>query len=250
MTDCALPADLFDLHGYLVVPGVLSQELVAQLNAAIDAHADSISIRTDEQTLDGSDSIIHGNKAASGFVGTHGRGDFGGFLWDWGEPAGAMFRELIANENALRVLIGVRASRPRTHQPGCVLLTRRSLRRLSGTPSASRARRASRRARALRASSCMAVRTHPTSRPFRPRWRPCAVKGFCATGANPDNMFSTMRERDFHRWEATPDGGRMRNGLVRVGYQLTDAASEDDGGFCCIPSAALFCQSSPRSFPD
>ena len=99
MTDCALPADLFDLHGYLVVPGVLSQELVAQLNAAIDAHADSISIRTDEQTLDGSDSIIHGNKAASGFVGTHGRGDFGGFLWDWGEPAGAMFRELIANES-------------------------------------------------------------------------------------------------------------------------------------------------------
>ena len=124
---------------------MLSQELVAQLNAAIDAHADSISIRTDEQTLDGSDSIIHGNKAASGFVGTHGRGDFGGFLWDWGEPAGAMFRELIANENALRVLIGVRVSRPLTDAAAGVDTRRWCLgRRLSGTPSASRARRASR----------------------------------------------------------------------------------------------------------
>ena len=91
-----------------------SRPSASHLDAHLDAHADSISIRTDEQTLDGSDSIIHGNKAASGFVGTHGRGDFGGFLWDWGEPAGAMFRELIANENALRVLIGVRVSRPLT----------------------------------------------------------------------------------------------------------------------------------------
>lgn len=44
-----------------------------------------------------------------------------------------------------------------------------------------------------------------------------------------------MRERDFHRWEPTPFGGRMRNGLLRVGFALTDALSENDGGFCCIP---------------
>ena len=54
-------------------------------------------------------------------------------------------------------------------------------------------------------------------------------------GGNPDNMFPSMRERDFHRWETTPAGGRMRNGLVRVGFALTDQLSESDGGFCCIP---------------
>ena len=201
---------------------MLSQELVAQLNTAIDAHADSISIRTDEQTLDGSDSIIHGNKAASGFVGTHGRGDFGGFLWDWGEPAGAMFRELIANENALRVLIGVRVSRPLTDAA-------------AGADSVELGAQIVGDAFRLAGASGITQSK--------------GAEGFIMHGgANPDNMFPTMRERDFHRWEATPSGGRMRNGLVRVGYQLTDAASEDDGGFCCIPSAPLFC--SPHPFPD
>jgi hypothetical protein len=52
-----------------------------------------------------------------------------------------------------------------------------------------------------------------------------------APDTNP--CIQTMRERDFHRWEPNPFGGRMRNGLLRVGFALSDDLTEQDGGFCC-----------------
>ncbi len=56
-----------------------------------------------------------------------------------------------------------------------------------------------------------------------------------------------MRERDFHRWEATPFGGRLRTGLLRVGYALSDALSEDDGGFVAIPGDCVVENALPLS---
>lgn len=87
------------------MPRVLSNGVLKQLNDAIDANADKIGIRSDR--LDGRHHPTSGGSPAAGFTGTHGRGDFGGFLWDWGEPAGAAFRSLIANEHAMRIMIGV-----------------------------------------------------------------------------------------------------------------------------------------------
>ena len=60
-----------------------------------------------------------------------------------------------------------------------------------------------------------------------------------------------MRERDFHRWEATPFGGRLRTGLLRVGFALSDALSEGDGGFVAIPGNRVVetappCQMRPK----
>jgi hypothetical protein len=99
---------LFDLHGYLVVPQVLSQDTVAVLNQHIDANLERVHTRDiDAGSLDGRDEPIHGGVAAPAMAGTHGRGDFGGFLWDWGEPAGAVFRSLIANQHVMRIVIGV-----------------------------------------------------------------------------------------------------------------------------------------------
>jgi len=99
---------LFDLHGYLVVPQVLGQDTVALLNQHIDANLERVHTRDLQAgSLDGRDEPIHGGVAAPAMTGTHGRGDFGGFLWDWGEPAGAAFRSLIANEHAMRIAIGV-----------------------------------------------------------------------------------------------------------------------------------------------
>ena len=49
---------LFEVHGYLVIEGVLTPDEVAAANAAIDAHADGIGIRPnalahESQTLQG-----------------------------------------------------------------------------------------------------------------------------------------------------------------------------------------------------
>jgi hypothetical protein len=88
-----------------VVPNVLSADVLQVLNGAVDANYQKIGLRQDR--LDGRDHPTSGGQAAADFTGTHGRGDFGGFLWDWGEPAGAAFRSLIANEHAMRLVIGV-----------------------------------------------------------------------------------------------------------------------------------------------
>ena len=76
------------------------------LNRHIDANAAVMRV-SDGGSLDGTDTPIHGGLAAPAMTGSHTRGDFGGFLWDWGEPAGAEFRALMANEHAMRIVMGV-----------------------------------------------------------------------------------------------------------------------------------------------
>lgn len=179
---------LFELHGFLVVPQVLSSAEVAALNAAIDANADKITLRKTKDSLDGRFQPTEGGSAATAIQGEHGRGDFGGFLFDWGDPAsgGAAFRSLIAREEAMRIVLGVIGDSPR-------FVGASGLSQTTG------------------------------------------AEGFVLHGGgNPDNMHPSMRERDFHRWESTPSGGRMRNGLVRVGYALSDSLKEH-GGFCPCP---------------
>ena len=88
-----------------MVPNVLSADVLQVLNGAVDANYQKIGLRQDR--LDGRSHPTSGGQPAADFTGTHGRGDFGGFLWDWGEPAGAAFRSLIANEHAMRLFIGV-----------------------------------------------------------------------------------------------------------------------------------------------
>eukprot|EP01046_Picozoa_sp_COSAG06_P030015 COSAG06_NODE_2827_length_6216_cov_1.565310_4_plen_296_part_00 len=172
----------------VVVPSVLSQETLASLNRHIDANAAAVRV-SDGGSLDGTDTPIHGGLAAPAMTGSHTRGDFGGFLWDWGEPAGAEFRALMANEHAMRIVMGVIGDAFR----------------LAGVSGLSQTK---------------------------------GAEGFVLHGGgNPDNMFPTMRERDFHRWEPTPTGGRMRNGLLRVGFALSDSLLEEDGGFCCVPGS-------------
>jgi len=85
---------LFDLNGYLIVKGALKPDQVCAMNDAIDQNHDKIHIRTREQTLDGS-LPGQGGQAAAGLKGTHGRGDFGGYLF-WEEALGKPFRDIIA----------------------------------------------------------------------------------------------------------------------------------------------------------
>lgn len=94
---------LFDVQGYLHVPGALSTDQVTRMNAAIDANHDGIHIRTAEESLDGR-ADRQGGRSADKLKGAHGRGDFGGYLfWDkpWCEP----FREAIAPAHILRILL-------------------------------------------------------------------------------------------------------------------------------------------------
>ena len=94
---------LFDLNGYLVLKGALSPELVAAMNEAIDQHRDRINIRGAEQTLDGS-LKEQGGRAAEGLKGTHGRGDFGGYLF-WESPWRQPFLDAIALPHVMRVML-------------------------------------------------------------------------------------------------------------------------------------------------
>ena len=76
---------LFDVHGYLVIEGVLSADEVTAANAAIDHHADQISIRPND--------LAHGS---STLVGETGRGDLGGML-TWDKPYCDVYRQMIAH---------------------------------------------------------------------------------------------------------------------------------------------------------
>lgn len=94
---------LFDLNGYLVLKGALGPELVAAMNEAIDQHRDQINIRGPEQALDGS-LKEQGGRAAAGLKGTHGRGDFGGYLF-WEPPWRQPFLDAIALPHIMRVML-------------------------------------------------------------------------------------------------------------------------------------------------
>ena len=60
---------LFDLQGYIVLEGVLSEAEVARANEAVDRHADRIRERTGELSLSGDSAALKG---------ITGRGDLGG----------------------------------------------------------------------------------------------------------------------------------------------------------------------------
>ena len=77
---------LFEVHGYLVIRGALSQQEVAAANAAIDHHADQIGIRAND--------LAHESEMLKG---TQGRGDLGGML-TWEKPHCDPFRQMIAHD--------------------------------------------------------------------------------------------------------------------------------------------------------
>ena len=85
---------LFDLGGYLVVPGALSADDVALANEAIDRHAGEIGERVGEASLAG------GSEALAGITG---RGDLGGAL-SWKEPYGRPFRDMLVNRRVVPYL--------------------------------------------------------------------------------------------------------------------------------------------------
>ena len=76
---------LFDVHGYLVIEGALSPEEVEAANAAVDCHADEISVRPND--------LANGSTTLRGKTG---RGDLGGML-TWQKPHCAVFRQMIAH---------------------------------------------------------------------------------------------------------------------------------------------------------
>ncbi len=78
---------LFDLNGYVVIEGLLSPDEVAAANAVIDARADTIRVRTRDETLSGGSSALEG---------THGRGELGG-LPAGPEPDCLPFRRALAH---------------------------------------------------------------------------------------------------------------------------------------------------------
>ena len=95
---------LFDVQGYLHVPGALTTDQVARMNAAIDHHHDSIHIRTAQQSLDGREER-QGGRSAEKLKGAHGRGDFDGYLF-WDRPWSDVFRDVIALPQILQILPG------------------------------------------------------------------------------------------------------------------------------------------------
>ena len=76
---------LFDLHGYLVLEGVLDPSEIAAANAAIDAHADELEL----------DPVIRSNGSRT-LAGDRGRRDLTGFL-EWEKPHCEVFRSLIVH---------------------------------------------------------------------------------------------------------------------------------------------------------
>lgn len=96
---------LFDLQGYLHVEGALTAEQVRLMNASIDHHHDGIHVRDGEQALDGRADDVGGRPAAN-MKGTHGRGDFGGYL-SWDKPWCQPFRDIIAAPRIMRLMLGM-----------------------------------------------------------------------------------------------------------------------------------------------
>ena len=102
---------LFDLNGYLVLPGVLSDEEVMNLNVAIDSHADQM------QEIDRS--LAADSKAMQG---TSRRMDLSGML-AWEQPHCEPFRELLVQPRVKSILEGVLGSGYRLdHGPGLIAM--------------------------------------------------------------------------------------------------------------------------------
>lgn len=76
---------LFDVHGYLVIEGMLSDDQLAAANAAVDHHADHISIRPNDLS-----------RGSTTLAGAQGRGDLGGMI-TWDHPHCEPFRDMMVS---------------------------------------------------------------------------------------------------------------------------------------------------------
>ena len=83
---------LFDLQGFLVVPGFLSQDEIDSLNVAVDSSSD-------RRSEDGNSNIADSKTLG----GTHKRGMYSGML-NWPKPHCQPFRELIVHPKAIPYL--------------------------------------------------------------------------------------------------------------------------------------------------
>jgi hypothetical protein len=85
----------FDINGYIIVRGILSEMQVASLNEAIDNNQDRVRLRAGDQLL---------ARQSQRLIGTHGRGDIGGIL-SWPQPWCQPFRDLLSHPPALRYML-------------------------------------------------------------------------------------------------------------------------------------------------
>jgi hypothetical protein len=113
---------LYDVQGYLHVPGALTAEQVGAMNEAIDRNRDQLQMRTEAQSLDGRGEG-HGGTPAAKLQGTHGRSDFGGYLF-WDEPWCQPFRDIIASRRILRILLKVLGPRFRLTSTAGLAMTK------------------------------------------------------------------------------------------------------------------------------
>mmetsp|Transcript_100829 Transcript_100829/g.177508 ORF Transcript_100829/g.177508 Transcript_100829/m.177508 type:complete len:151 (-) Transcript_100829:7-459(-) len=88
---------LFDLNGYIVLRGVLSEEEVAAANSAVEAHMDTLHERTGKLRTSG----LYGRQSeALAGDGKTGRKDMGGML-GWAKPHCEPFRDFMCHPRLL-----------------------------------------------------------------------------------------------------------------------------------------------------
>lgn len=91
---------LFDLQGYLVIEGAVSDAQIARANAVIDSHF-STNPPTQRGTPNGAGSLSQGSPALAG---EHGQVEFKGML-GWPQPEASVFRELLVHPQTLGVMM-------------------------------------------------------------------------------------------------------------------------------------------------
>mmetsp|Transcript_12464 Transcript_12464/g.19209 ORF Transcript_12464/g.19209 Transcript_12464/m.19209 type:complete len:382 (-) Transcript_12464:43-1188(-) len=90
---------LFDLNGYIVVRGVLTEEEVQEANAAIDNHLDEAIERSDEELRNASpDSPLYGTGP--------GRQDLGRVM-EWGKAESHVFKSILAHPRLVPFFHGI-----------------------------------------------------------------------------------------------------------------------------------------------
>lgn len=108
---------LFDLNGYLIVRGVLSEDEVRQANAAIDAHQDDM--------VERSDAALRNAVEGTALYGTGpGRQDLGGVL-EWNREESQVFKSILAHPKLVPVFHGILGKGYRMdHLPFCLSQTK------------------------------------------------------------------------------------------------------------------------------
>jgi hypothetical protein len=157
---------LFDVNGYMVVPGALEPALLKALNAAVDACSQHV-VREEYDLAAG----------AAAFTGARKRDGFLDAL-SWPDPHGEAFRDLIALPQILGPMLDLLGD-------------------------------------GFRLDSVRGTVMAPGTEGF-------ALHG----GSGLVDTQCTYEVRD----------GQLRNGLITVGFALTDVA-EGEGGFVCIPGS-------------